>query len=120
MSNEKTIWCKIKNTVTGILISSILGGIGFTAYHIINSESINAQQTADIHNAANGIKALDEKIDSTQPAAIAEKIKSLEQNQGRLEAKIDYNEQIRREQHQQQLQRQDKIYELLLELKNNR
>lgn len=120
MAANGKIWCLIKKYVIGTLITALLTGIGLTAYHIITSDAINAQQTAIDKEIKTGLARLDDKIDSTQPAKVALQIQTLEVNQSRLEAKIDYNEKVRREQHESLILRQDKMYEILLEMKKNK
>lgn len=119
MTATKPFWCRIKSTVFATLITSAAAGIGYVSYHIISADTINAQQTQDISKTQNELTRLDNKIDSTQPAKVAEQIQSLENNQARLESKIDYNEQVRREQHENLILRQDKMYEILIQIKQN-
>lgn len=116
MSNNKTIWCIIKKYVVGTLVSAALFGLGYTAYHIITSEPINAQQTTDIIDIEDEVKQLSDKIDKTQPAKIEEQIKNLKSDYETLEGKIDYYELKQYNQNLNMMSRQDKMYDLLLKM----
>jgi len=118
MAEKKTIWCLIKKYVIGTLVSTLLFGIGYTAYHVITSEPMIAQQITNIKSNEDQIKRLSEKIDSTQPAVIVEKIKNLETNLQRLETKTDYYRQKQMEQYGRLMERQNRTLELLIEIKN--
>lgn len=113
----KQFWCKIKKSVIITLIGSGLLGIGYAAKHIILSDTLLVEHTDSIKDLKGGLSELNDKIDNTQPAVIYEKIKNLENNQSRLERKIDFNEQKRREEYNTQQQNQQKMFELLLEIK---
>lgn len=120
MAANGKIWCIIKKYVIGTLITALLTGIGLTAYHIITSDAINAQQTIIDREIKTELAHLGDKIDSTQPAVVAEQIKNLQQKQASMDKKIDENEQQRQLQHNEQMRGQVEILKLLIQIKNNR
>jgi len=120
MATNGKIWCVIKKCAIGTLVTAFLTGAGYTAFHIISSEAQTTALTVENKEIKTELTRLNDKVDSTQPAVVAEQIKNLQQKQEAMDRKIDYNEQQSRKRHDEQMQGQTDILKLLIQIKNTR